>query len=292
MQNGKLMSLFLSKLWMLVAIIAGTYLVITMAFFVIQEHLVFFPSRELVSTPNYIKLDFEKIEFKTSDGETINAWFIPKQGSARVILMCHGNAGNISHRLDRIQNFNHMGLNVLVFDYRGYGKSSGKPGEEGTYRDALASWEYLINEKHFQPQDIIIYGESLGGAVAAWLAQDRPAAALILESAFTSIDELGQELYPLLPVKLLARIHYPTRKYLEQVRCPLLVIHSTEDDIVPFSHGQNIFITGNEPKTFLEIHGSHNEGFMVSAGLYEQGIESFVKSIASPSGTGNTSPSF
>ena len=172
--------------------------------------------------------------------------------------------------------YNRIGLSTFIFDYRGYGESAGKPSEQGTYFDAEAAWSYLVLKKLADPKEIIIYGESIGGAVAAWLAQDHHAKALILESTFTSVKDLGAKLYPYLPVRLLARFDYNAVNYIRKVHCPVLIIHSPEDEIVPFSQGRLLFESANEPKEFLEIRGSHNEGFLESAKCYTDGLDAFI----------------
>jgi len=193
-----------------------------------------------------------------------------------VILFCHGNAGNISHRLESIQIFHRLGLNVFIFDYRGYGRSEGKPSEIGTYRDVEAVWQYLVEERQVSPNRIVVFGRSLGGAVAAWSANRHTPGALILESAFTSVPDIAAKLYPYLPVRLLSRFKYNTAEYLDEVDCPVLIVHSREDEIMPFSHGKQLFERARGPKEFLEISGTHNEGFITSEKRYIEGLNTFI----------------
>jgi fermentation-respiration switch protein FrsA (DUF1100 family) len=196
-----------------------------------------------------------------------------------VILFCHGNAGNISHRLESIEMFNRLRLSTFIFDYRGYGKSNGTPSEKGSYLDAMGAWNYLIEHEGLAPSDIILFGRSLGGAIACWLAgQNRPKA-LIIESTFTSVPDLAEELYFYLPVRWLCRYRYNTLSFVQKIRCPVLVIHSEEDEIVSFSHGRKLFNAAKEPKFFLKISGSHNEGFVISSKLYMNGIKTFLDKI-------------
>jgi hypothetical protein len=255
------------------------YIIFTILLFVFQSHFVYFPSREIVATPTDIGLHYEAVFFETKDRVKISGWFIPAERSRGVILFCHGNAGNISHRLNKIQIYNRIGLSTFIFDYRGYGESAGKPSEQGTYFDAEAAWDYLVSQRQISPEKIIIYGESLGGAVGAWLAQDRRAKALIMESTFTSIKDLGAHLYPYLPVRLLSRFSYNALDYLRKVHCPVLIIHSPEDEIVPNSQGRQLFEATNQSKDFLEIRGSHNEGFLQSAEVYEKGLDAFISKL-------------
>jgi len=197
-----------------------------------------------------------------------------------VILFCHGNAGNISHRLESIQVFHRLGLSTFIFDFRGYGQSEGRPTEQGTYLDAEAAWHYLVRERQMSPTEIIIFGRSLGGSIAAWLAQDHTPKALIIESTFTSVRDIAAELYPYLPVRWLCRFNYNAMDYLHQLNCPVLIVHSRDDEMISFSHGRRLFETANEPKEFLEIMGTHNEGFMTSAKRYEDGLDSFISKHA------------
>ncbi len=193
-----------------------------------------------------------------------------------VILFFHGNGGNISHRLGSLEMFHRLGLSTFIIDYRGYGQSEGSPSEQGTYLDAEAAWRYLVEERQIPPTQIIVFGELLGGAVAAWLAQTHSPQALILLSTFTSIPDMGAQTYPFMPVRLLARIQYNTLARMSEINCPVLIVHGQEDEIVPYGHGQRLFELANQPKEFLEIKGSHNEGVIISAVQYEAGLATFA----------------
>ncbi len=252
-------------------------LIIMFHFF--QQNFIYFPHSEIVSTPKTIPLDYEDLTLTTSDGIEIHAWWVPNQNARATLLFLHGNAGNISHRLDSINIFHQMGFSVLIIDYRGYGKSTGKPTEEGTYIDAETAWLYLINEKKINSDEIVIFGRSLGGAIAAWLADKYPSAALIVESTFTSIPDISKHYYPYLPISLVARIIYPTIDRMSNINSPVLVIHSANDEIVPYKFGKELFNQANDPKTFLEINGGHNDGFITSSDKYINGIEHFITNI-------------
>ena len=269
----------MSVIWIII-VIAGVYIAFAGFIFIFQSNLVYFPERNLTTDPHSIGLSFETISFETGDGIRLLGWFIPYEGSMGVILFCHGNAGNISHRLDSIHIFHRLKLDVFIFDYRGYGKSEGKPSEVGTYRDVEAAWQYLVEERKVNPNRIIIFGRSIGGAIAAWLAQNRTPSALILESTFTSAPDLGAKLYPYLPIRLLSRFKYDTAGYLDMVNCPVLIVHSREDEMMPFIHGQRLFEKAKEPKSLLEISGSHNEGFLLSGKRYEEGLYTFISKYA------------
>lgn len=260
----------------LVTIIVILYLGLTLLLFLFQARFIYFPTRRLEASPARIGLAYESVTLVTEDGVKLSAWFIPAPEARGALLFFHGNAGNISHRLTSIEQFHRLGLHVFIIDYRGYGQSEGQPTEAGTYRDAAAAWRYLTEERGFKPEQIVIFGRSLGGAVGAWLAQNQPPAALILESTFTSIPDMAARQFPFLPTRLLARIRYNTLERLPQVTCPVLIIHSPADEIIPYSHGRRLFEVANEPKAFLELQGGHNEGFMLSSPAYEAGLEAFI----------------
>jgi len=265
-----------TMLSVLLTIFAG-YLLICLLAYVLQSRLVFFPDRNVSLTPAAVNLDYEDIRFQTQDGIGLHGWYIPTKNPSGTLLFFHGNAGNISHRLSSIRIFHELALNVFIFDYRGYGKSEGSIDEAGSYLDARAAWDYLTQQKNTEAGTIIIFGRSLGSAVAAYLGRQKRAAGIILESSFRSIPELGQQLYPFLPVKLLSRIEYPTSDYLRDIMIPKLIIHSREDEIIPFSHGIFNFGLAPEPKTFLELSGGHNDGFWTSRHIYQAGIRDFLK---------------
>jgi uncharacterized protein len=241
-----------------------------------QGRMLYYPTRELEATPSDIGLGFEEVTVRTRDGVALSTWYVPSRTERGIVVFCHGNAGNISHRLDSIRIFHDLGLSVLIFDYRGYGKSEGSPTEQGTYRDAEAVWEYLVNLKRIPPGKIVIFGRSLGGAVAAHLAATREAAALIVESGFTSVPDLGARHFPYLPVRLISRFGYRTIEKVQRTDIPKLFIHSPQDEIVPYSQGLELFAHAAEPKEFLEIAGGHNDGFLISGERYISGLERFL----------------
>jgi uncharacterized protein len=264
---------------LLLPLLAGAalvYLLILAGAFLFQSRLIYFPERDLAATPRLKGLSYREVDFTAADGVKLHGWFIPAAPDRGVVLFCHGNAGNISHRLESIELFHQLGLSTFIFDYRGYGRSRGRPSEAGTYRDAEAAWMRLVNEDNIPPSRIIVFGRSLGGAVAAWLAQHQTPAALILESTFTSIPDIGAEAYPFLPVRLMSRFRYNTVDYVGRVSVPLLIVHSRDDEMIPVAHGRRLFDAAREPKEFLEIRGSHNDGFLASGALYRQGLEVFL----------------
>ncbi len=243
-----------------------------------QSHYIYMPKRELDGSPSDINLDFETIQLNSDGGANISGWYIPGNPGRGAVLFCHGNAGNISHRLGSIQVFNQMGLDVLIFDYQGYGLSDGSPSEAGTYADSEAAWQYLTKEKGIAPERIIIFGRSLGGAVAAKLATAHRPAGLVVEAAFTSIPDLVGDIYPYLPLRPILRFDYETVDSIAKVDCPVLVAHSPQDDMIPFAHGRELFEAARQPKQFIELSGGHNSGFYDSERVYIAGWESFLDS--------------
>ncbi len=260
-----------------IVITAWLALVILIYFF--QARLVFYPYRDLGQTPADIKLDYEELSLQGPDAVAIHGWWLPVKNARATLLFLHGNAGNISHRLDSLKIFHDLGLSTLIIDYRGYGKSQGKPSEQGTYLDAMTAWRYLTEDRNIRPDQIIIFGRSLGGAVATWLAANSAAGGLILESTFTSIADVGRQYYPYLPVNTLARIHYPSIDRIDKINSPLLAIHSREDEIIPFRLGKALYDKAAEPKYFLEIEGGHNGGFLHSGRRYSAGLSAFIDTV-------------
>ncbi len=192
------------------------------------------------------------------------------------MLFCHGNGGNIAAYLDTVVIGNGLGLNVFIFDYRGYGQSEGSPSEQGTYEDAEAAWEYLVGQKKTQPEKIVIWGRSLGGPIAARTAALHPSGPVVLESTFTSIHDLVEERFGWFCSFLVLGYTYPTRKYLKEIHAPVLVVHSPDDEIIPYGHGRKLYEAAREPKKFLEIRGSHNRGFLESRQAYESSVNDFL----------------
>lgn len=267
---------FWRMLWVIVGLLLIGYLGLAALLFLGQERLIYFPTRTWLATPAQAGLPYEEIWLESADKVKLSGWFVPAESARGVILFFHGNGGNISHRLDSLELFHRLGWSTFIIDYRGYGQSEGQPGEQGTYLDAEAAWRFLVEEKQVTPAQIILFGESLGGAVASRLAQTHSPQALILLSTFTSIPDMGAQTYPFLPVRLLARVHYNTLARLPEITCPVLIIHSPDDEVVPYSHGQKLFEAANAPKEFLKLRGGHNEGVLLEAAAYEAGLEAFL----------------
>lgn len=246
-----------------------------------EHSQVFHPDRRLDVTGAALGRPFEDALFKASDGIELNGWFFPASTNSHrprlAVLVCHGNAGNISHRLDLSIALLATGVNVFVFDYRGYGRSQGRPSEEGTYRDAQAAYQWL-RQKGFPGTNIIAFGESLGGGVAAELAAREPVGGLVLQSTFTSIPDMGAELFPWLPVRWLGTIRYDPRSKLPRLKVPVLVMHSPADELVSFHHGQANFAAANQPKLFWELRGDHNNP-LADTQRFIAGLDKFLTLI-------------
>lgn len=244
--------------------------------YVNQPGMIFFPIKELRDAPSNWGMQYEDVVLNTDDGIQLHGWFIPKQGALKTVLFFHGNAGNISHRGESIKIFHDLGLNVFIFDYRGYGQSKGKPSEKGLYQDARAAWRYLTETKGMTSDSIILFGRSLGGAVAAKLGTEVDAGHLILESTFSSASDMAKELFPLLSYVIYVRYDFSTAEHVKQINYPVLVIHSPEDEIIPYSLGRKVFESASQPKQLLEIEGDHNSGFWQSKPQYEKKIGEFL----------------
>jgi uncharacterized protein len=272
-------------MWRTFGLIATVYAGVVLLAWAFQHRLLYLPNmpgREWAATPAAIGLEFQDLRLETEDGVSISAWLVPASPDRGLVLFFHGNAGNISHRLESIEIFHRLGLSVLIVDYRGYGRSEGRPSESGTYRDARAAWRFTVDELGRAPGEIVVFGRSLGAAVAARLAASvpQPPAALIMESPFTSAPDLAQRVYPFLPARWLTRFDYAARDYVADVACPTLVIHSEHDEIVPFALGREVFDAAPEPKRFLSLSGGHNTGFLESLPAYTQGIDAFLSDVA------------
>jgi pimeloyl-ACP methyl ester carboxylesterase len=286
------------------------YLRYCLRFYRVQPAILYLPHINFEIKSKDKTIEHEEIGYQTVDGQWISAWYVPyvpvappaevdappqeaetlpappgpaiPGKSKGVILFCHGNSGNISQRIDSFRIFRQLGFSVFIFDYRGYGKSPGKPDEKGTYADAEGAWNWLVNERKVKPEEIIIFGRSLGGGIASYLASKHPPRALILESAFTSVPDMASTLFPGLPLKLLTRYKYDTRKRLRGLHCPILIIHSPDDRTIPFSHGQKLFEAANPPKKFLRITGDHLYGFLGKSGIYIEGLRDFLWELPEP----------
>lgn len=277
MSNGRtLLQLARRMLTSAITIVVTVIVLLSLLLYLLQERIIYYPTRELVTTPAAINLDYEEVTIASSRGNRVHGWYLPHPAPRGHLLFFHGNGGNISHRLDSLAIFHRLGLATLIIDYQGYGQSTGKPSERATYDDALAARDFLLHEKKTDADALVYFGRSLGAAVAAWLAEQHPPRALILESTFTSVADMGKRLYPFLPVGLLTRHDYATGERIGNIHVPVLILHSPEDEIVPYDFGRQLYDLANEPKTFAELKGGHNDGFLVSGGYYLHALDRFL----------------
>ncbi len=260
----------------LLLLVVGGYAVLTGLMYMLQERILFQPTQRLAGTPSDVGLSYEDVRITTPDGETLHGWWIAHEAARATALFFHGNAGNIGDRLDTIRVLHDLRLNVFIFDYRGYGQSTGSPTEQGLCTDAETAWQYLIQERGIAPTDIVLHGRSLGAGPATWLAERVLEGAVVVESAFTSVPDAGAHHYPYLPVRLLSRVQFDNLARIGSCRSPVMVIHSPEDEIIPFAQGRRLFEAASEPKSLLELSGTHNETFHRSLDRYISGLDEFL----------------
>ncbi|MCL1941274.1 MAG: alpha/beta hydrolase, partial [Synergistaceae bacterium] len=233
-------------------------------------------SKNIEWTPGRGGFDYENIFIKTPDGVNINGWYVNCEGSRGAVLFFHGNAGNISHRGDTIRIFNSLGMSVLIIDYRGYGESGGTPSIKGVDLDALAAWDWLTSEKNIPPEKILIFGRSLGGAVAVELMRVVKPKAAILESTFSALADMGGSDFLSPFVSLLVGGAWNSAATAAGIAIPTLCIHSPEDEIVPYRLGKRLYEALAGKKYFFDIRGDHNYGFLSSMPEYGAQLDRFL----------------
>ncbi len=250
----------------------------------LEPAMIYFPESAIRNTPAGGGMEYREIDFPTEDGETLKGWWIPAAGeeggeAGPVLLFFHGNAGNREHRLHNLLGLHKVGIPVFIFDYRGYGGSSGKPSEEGLLRDGAAAYDWLRGEVGERP--IVFFGRSLGGAVAANVALRRPAAGLILESTFSNIPEMARRVLPIPGIGLLVRSRFDTLAAVRKLTLPLVIIHGDADEMIPFSMGQALFETsGSTDRAFHAVPGGHhNDTYLTAGEAYFPWIVSFLKRL-------------
>ncbi|MHB2017322.1 MAG: alpha/beta hydrolase [Candidatus Xenobia bacterium] len=254
----------------------GLYVALCTLVYCKQAALLYFPEPDTSARP---PVAFTALTLKTPDGVSIDAWAVPGEASAPWVLFCHGNAGNISGRVDTVMTLHEMGVNLVMFDYRGYGRSSGTPTEAGLYADAMTCYQWLTETQHVAPQRIVVFGESLGGGVATGLAAQVAVGGLVLQSTFTSVPDVGVRVYPLLPVRLLARDRFPSLARIGSIKCPKLIMHSPQDDTIPFDMGRQLYEAAGEPRTFVELTGGHNWPLSEQAPKVRESLKAFLYKI-------------
>ena len=266
------------------SIVVGAFVVFSLYLYLSQDRMVFFPTREMEVSPADIGLEFEDVFIEVGNSEKVHAWYVPARNKdnldnnscAPTVLFFHGNGGNISHRLPTIELVVELGANIMLLDYRGYGRSDGVPGEDNMYHDAEACYRQLIETRGVSSDQIILFGRSLGGAVAIELATRVECAGLIVESSFTSAKAIGNLMFPYFPVGLLLKHKFASIEKIRNINCPLLETHSQDDDMVPFQMGRTLFEIARGPKLFFEISGLHNERYYMQDQSYRDCIENIL----------------
>ncbi len=268
------------KFLITLATIAGlVYAGFGLLLWTMQDRMVFLPSmpgRALTATPADVGFPFEDVELVTDDSLLLHGWYVPAPERRGTVLFFHGNAGNISHRLESIAVFRDLGLDIFIIDYRGYGRSEGEPSEPGMYLDAEAAWRHLVEERRVPAHEVVIFGRSLGAAAAAWLGTRIEPGALIVESSMTSARDMARRVYPWFPSSLILRLRFPVAEFVASAPCPVLVIHARQDEIIPFDMGEALHAAAPEPKAFLAITGDHNSAFLIDQARYVAGLGAFL----------------
>ena len=274
----------------MIAAVLGALALAYLAFLLLlrlsESRLLYAPgsSHTLTPSPPALGLAPERVEIPSGDGVTLVAWVIraPATDTAgRWLLICHGNAGNLSDagRPEHYAGLRALGLNLLAFDYRGYGESGGTPSEAGLYRDAEAAYGYLRNTLGVPPARIILFGHSLGSAVAVELATRVPAAGLVLDGALMSVIARAQEVYPYVPVRWVARSRFASIEKIGRVAIPKLFLHARRDDVVPIAHGRRLYDAAPSPKTFVALAGGHGDAFEADSAVYFGAIARFLETL-------------
>jgi pimeloyl-ACP methyl ester carboxylesterase len=269
----------LSLLKSVVRITLGVLIGATLFLVFSEKRLIYYPAAEVDVTPKALGLPFEEVSIDVEPGVTIHGWFIKaaKEPSVATVLFSHGNAGNIADRLDRVLRWRGVGADFLLYDYRGYGKSTGSPDEEGTYRDGRAAYDYLVSDRHVDPAHLILMGESLGCAISIQLAIERKAAGLAIEAPFASIAHMANAIYPFLPLGSFIRTRYENVKKIPQLKMPLFVVQGTRDEVIPLAQGRMVFDAAPEPKQYLAIEGAHhNDVYVVGGEGYRRALADFI----------------
>ncbi len=240
-----------------------------------EERNLFHPDKETSLSPLHIGVEYEDLYFQTEDNETINGWLIPAKGAKITILFCQGNSGNLSDQLRRVKFFHDAGVNLFIFDYRGFGNSSGKPNEIGLYKDARGAYDFLITRKGIEKTKIAVYGKSLGAPIAADLCLHRKLAALILEASFPSLKTYVSDMCTFLPTEWLVSEKFDTLSKVQKIHIPKLFLHGMDDEIIPFPEGRLLYNKAALPKEFVSYPGSHDDDMFVTSDAYRDRLNKF-----------------
>lgn len=261
----------------LAALIGGTLFLM-----IFEKQLIYYPMQGVEVTPKALGLSFEDVTIDVEPGVKIHGWFIKgsKEPSVATILFSHGNAGNIADRLDRVLSWRELGADFLLYDYRGFGRSTGSPDEDGTYLDGRAAYNYLVKTRGIDPKRLVLMGESLGCAISIELALDSPAAGLVLEAPFASIPHMASAIYPFLPAKFFVRTRYDNLEKIPRVKAPLLVIQGTRDEVIPVAQGKMVFDAASSAKQYLAIEGAHhNDVYVIGGTQYKTSLSAFLARV-------------
>ncbi len=256
-----------------------SYVTVLSIVYINQSRLVYNPARTMSRDPAQMGLAYDDLWLTTPDGETLHAWFIPAPAADGTVLYLYGKGGNMSYILADALKLHQLGLNLLLVDYRGYGESSGSPSEQGMYTDVQTAWDYLTATRGIAAPQIVIVGYSMGGGVAAWLAEHTAPAGLILINTFTSLKDRGSEVYPYLPVRQLIRYHYPILERLPQITSPILIAHARDDRTIPIEHGYRLHAAAASPFPLLMTEGGHGAGIAAVARQYPHELQAFLVTV-------------
>lgn len=260
--------------------IFGIYILLLGLMYLFQDSLLFMPSSSMLQSPESAGVEAEDFWVETEDDVRVHGWYFPNEEAEFVIVLSHGNAGNISHRIDIARTLLNSGASVLMYDYRGYGQSEGRPSENGLYKDIEAVTKGLIENKGYAENKIVMYGRSLGGAVAAYAAAEFNLGGLVLDSAFKNLRAMVRDVYPFVPSRL-AKYEFLTEEYILADRSyPIMIMHSPNDEIVGFHHGEYLYDLAESPKEFVELSGGHNDNFFVSENLIKESWEWYLGEIS------------
>jgi fermentation-respiration switch protein FrsA (DUF1100 family) len=252
----------------LVLVLAAAYLVVGIAALIAQRKLMYFPDSARVLPSSFALTGVEELVLRTPDGASLMAWYGPAAPGRPTLLYFHGNAGNLASRSERVRKFLARGLGIFMLSYRGYSGSTGSPTERANVADAKLAYDVLVKEG-IAPEDIILYGESLGSGIAVQLAAERPVGGLILDAPYTSIVDVAARAYPIFPVRWFMFDRYETMRYLPAVHAPVLVIHGEEDEVIPIDMGRAVYAAANGPKEIVTFPGAgHSDHHLY--GSYEE----------------------
>ncbi len=266
----------------LIVIVLVTLVVLILLVRLFEGSFIYFPTKYPTGRwdASFYGLDVQDVYLSTRDGVRIHGWFIPAEDATHTVILFHGNGGNLTDRIEKLALLHSLNVSVLAIDYRGYGRSEGRPAEAGLYTDADAAYDYLCREQDLEPGSIVLYGESLGGAVAVDLASRKPVGAVILESTFTSAKDMARRSMPFLPPELYLRTKLDSVGKIADIGAPLLLMHGMRDSTVPPQHAQRLYNAANEPKTLVLIsRAQHNDVFTVGGEEYVNAVRRFIASL-------------